>query len=261
MIFESHAHYDDRQFDVDREKLLESLPLQNVGVIVNVGSDIRSSKESITLAHQYDYIYAAIGVHPDEVDTMKEADMEELSHMAKETKVVAIGEIGLDYFRKEGNAYKNVQKEWFCRQLDLAKEIEKPVIIHSRDAAEDTIQILRDFRKENPQIENPGVIHCYSYSPKLAKEYVAMGFYIGIGGVVTFKNAKKLVETVAQIPLERILVETDSPYLCPEPNRGKRNDSSQIRYVIDRIADIRGIAPEEVEKQTEMNARKMYRLS
>ena len=261
MIFESHAHYDDRQFDVDREKLLENLPFQNVGVIVNVGSDIRSSKESKTLAHQYDYVYAAIGVHPDEVDTMKEADMEELSHMAKETKVVAIGEIGLDYFRKEGNAYKSVQKEWFCRQLDLAKEIEKPVIIHSRDAAEDTIQILRDFRKENPQIENPGVIHCYSYSPELAKEYVAMGFYIGIGGVVTFKNAKKLVETVAQIPLERILVETDSPYLCPEPNRGKRNDSSQIRYVIDRIADIRGIAPEEVEKQTEMNARKMYRLS
>lgn len=261
MIFESHAHYDDRQFDVDRETLLENLPFQNVGVIVNVGSDIRSSKESITLAHQYDYIYAAIGVHPDEVDTMKEADMEELSHMAKEDKVVAIGEIGLDYFRKEGNAYKSVQKEWFCRQLDLAKEIEKPVIIHSRDAAEDTIQILRDFRKENPQIENPGVIHCYSYSPELAKEYVAMGFYIGIGGVVTFKNAKKLVETVAQIPLERILVETDSPYLCPEPNRGKRNDSSQIRYVMDRIADIRGIAPEEVEKQTEMNARKMYCLS
>lgn len=261
MIFESHAHYDDRQFDVDRETLLENLPFQNVGVIVNVGSDIRSSKESITLAHQYDYIYAAIGVHPDEVDTMKEADMEELSHMAKEDKVVAIGEIGLDYFRKEGNAYKSVQKEWFCRQLNLAKEIEKPVIIHSRDAAEDTIQILRDFRKENPQIENPGVIHCYSYSPELAKEYVAMGFYIGIGGVVTFKNAKKLVETVAQIPLERILVETDSPYLCPEPNRGKRNDSSQIRYVMDRIADIRGIAPEEVEKQTEMNARKMYRLS
>ena len=260
MIFESHAHYDDRQFDVDRETLLENLPFQNVGVIVNVGSDIRSSKESITLAHQYDYIYAAIGVHPDEVDTMKEADMEELSHMAREDKVVAIGEIGLDYFRKEGNAYKSVQKEWFCRQLDLAKEIEKPVIIHSRDAAEDTIQILRDFRKENPQIENPGVIHCYSYSPELAKEYVAMGFYIGIGGVVTFKNAKKLVETVAQIPLERILVETDSPYLCPEPNRGKRNDSSQIRYVMDRIADIRGIAPEEVEKQTEMNARKMYRL-
>lgn len=261
MIFESHAHYDDRQFDVDRETLLENLPFQNVGVIVNVGSDIRSSKESITLAHQYDYIYAAIGVHPDEVDTMKEADMEELSHMAREDKVVAIGEIGLDYFRKEGNAYKSVQKEWFCRQLDLAKEIEKPVIIHSRDAAEDTIQILRDFRKENPQIENPGVIHCYSYSPELAKEYVAMGFYIGIGGVVTFKNAKKLVETVAQIPLERILVETDSPYLCPEPNRGKRNDSSQIRYVMDRIADILGIAPEEVEKQTEMNARKMYRLS
>ena len=261
MIFETHAHYDDEVFNEDREQLLAGLPEKGIGRVINVGASIETTRTTLALAEAYDYIYAAVGVHPSDIDGLNEETYSWLKAQTAHPKTVAVGEIGLDYFRKEGNAYKSVQKEWFCRQLDLAKEIEKPVIIHSRDAAEDTIQILRDFRKENPQIENPGVIHCYSYSPELAKEYVAMGFYIGIGGVVTFKNAKKLVETVAQIPLERILVETDSPYLCPEPNRGKRNDSSQIRYVIDRIADIRGIAPEEVEKQTEMNARKMYRLS
>ena len=144
--------------------------------------------------------------------------------------------------------------------MDLAVELEKPFIIHSRDAAEDTMEILQEFGKAHPDIKHPGVIHCYSYSPEMAKEYIAMGYYIGIGGVVTFKNAKKLVETAKEIPLERILVETDSPYLCPEPNRGKRNDSSQIRHVIDKIASIRGILPEEVEKQTEINARNMYGL-
>ena len=256
MIFESHAHYDDRQFDADREKLLENLPFQNVGVIVNVGSDIRSSKESITLAHQYDYIYAAIGVHPDEVETMKEADMEELSHMAKEDKVVAIGEIGLDYFRKEGNAYKGIQKEWFCRQLDLAKEVEKPVIIHSRDAAADTMEVMRDAHAE----EIPGVIHCYSYSKEMAQEFIRMGYYIGVGGVVTFKNAKKLKETVESIPLERILLETDCPYMAPEPYRGTRNDSSNIPYVIAKIAELKGITAEEVERVTEQNARKLFSL-
>lgn len=250
MIFESHAHYDDRQFDVDRETLLENLPFQNVGVIVNVGSDIRSSKESITLAHQYDYIYAAIGVHPDEVDTMKEADMEELSHMAREDKVVAIGEIGLDYFRKEGNAYKSVQKEWFCRQLDLAKEIEKPVIIHSRDAAEDTMKIMEKAYEDGIK----GVIHCYSYSPEMAQEYVKMGYFIGVGGVVTFKNAKKLVKTVEMIPLSSIVLETDCPYMAPEPHRGTRNDSRNIPYVIAKIAEIKGISPEEVEQTTRENA-------
>lgn len=250
MIFESHAHYDDRQFDVDRETLLENLPFQNVGVIVNVGSDIRSSKESITLAHQYDYIYAAIGVHPDEVDTMKEADMEELSHMAREDKVVAIGEIGLDYFRKEGNAYKSVQKEWFCRQLDLAKEIEKPVIIHSRDAAEDTMKIMEKAYEDGIK----GVIHCYSYSPEMAQEYVKMGYFIGVGGVVTFKNAKKLVKTVETISLSSIVLETDCPYMAPEPHRGTRNDSRNIPYVIAKIAEIKGVSVEEVEQTTRENA-------
>ena len=258
--FDSHAHYDDKRFKQDREELLrELLPSCGVSNVINVGCDVKSSEMSIRLAEKYDYIYAAVGVHPHELYDMSSQTIAKLKKLSEHKKVVAIGEIGLDYYYDTHP--KELQRFWFRQQLRLAEETNLPVIIHSRDAAEDTIQILRDFRKENPQIENPGVIHCYSYSPELAKEYVAMGFYIGIGGVVTFKNAKKLVETVAQIPLERILVETDSPYLCPEPNRGKRNDSSQIRYVIDRIADIRGIAPEEVEKQTEMNARKMYRLS
>ena len=260
MIFESHAHYDDRQFDVDREDLLRTLPSQNVGIVVNVGADMESSASSVALAQSYDYIYAAVGVHPDEVESMDAACIDRLRQMAQDPRVLAIGEIGLDYFRKEGHAYKDTQKYWFRQQLNLAVELEKPFIIHSRDAAEDTMEILREFGKAHPDIKHPGVIHCYSYSPEMAKEYIAMGYYIGIGGVVTFKNAKKLVETAKEIPLERILVETDSPYLCPEPNRGKRNDSSQIRHVIDKIAAIRGILSEEVEKQTEINARNMYGL-
>ena len=260
MIFESHAHYDDRQFDVDREDLLRVLPSKNVGIVVNVGADMESSASSVALAQSYDYIYAAVGVHPDEVESMDAACIDRLRQMAQDPRVLAIGEIGLDYFRKEGHACKDTQKYWFRQQLNLAVELEKPFIIHSRDAAEDTMEILQEFGKAHPDIKHPGVIHCYSYSPEMAKEYIAIGYYIGIGGVVTFKNAKKLVETAKEIPLERILVETDSPYLCPEPNRGKRNDSSQIRYVIDKIAAIRGILPEEVEKQTEINARNMYGL-
>lgn len=170
--------------------------------------------------------------------------------MAKEDKVVAIGEIGLDYFRKEGNAYKSVQKEWFCRQLDLAKEIEKPVIIHSRDAAEDTMQIMEKAYEDGIK----GVIHCYSYSPEMAQEYVKMGYFIGVGGVVTFKNAKKLVKTVETIPLSSIVLETDCPYMAPEPHRGTRNDSRNIPYVIAKIAEIKGVSVEEVEQTTRENA-------
>ena len=182
MIFESHAHYDDRQFDVDREDLLRTLPSQNVGIVVNVGADMESSASSVALAQSYDYIYAAVGVHPDEVESMDAACIDRLRQMAQDPRVLAIGEIGLDYFRKEGHAYKDTQKYWFRQQLNLAVELEKPFIIHSRDAAEDTMEILREFGKAHPDIKHPGVIHCYSYSPEMAKEYIAMGYYIGIGG-------------------------------------------------------------------------------
>lgn len=260
MIFESHAHYDDARYDADREELLASLPAKNVGTIINVGADMVSTEASVSLAERYPYIYAAVGIHPDEVTDLSEEDMQRLTALSSHEKVVAIGEIGLDYFRKEGDSYKEVQAKWFRRQLAIAAEAKLPVIIHSRDAAEDTMAILREYRSANPQIDSPGVVHCYSYSPEMAMEYVKMGFYIGIGGVVTFKNAKKLVETAALLPLDRILVETDCPYLSPEPHRGERNDSSNIRFVIDKIAAIRGIDPEEVEAQTERNAKKMYRI-
>ena len=260
MIFDTHAHYDDKQFDQDREELLASMKDNGIGTIVDVGSNMETSTWIVEAVTRYPMMYGAVGVHPSDTAELKESDIDTLKKYAAMDRILAIGEIGLDYFRKEGHACKDTQKYWFRQQLDLAVELEKPFIIHSRDAAEDTMEILQEFGKAHPDIKHPGVIHCYSYSPEMAKEYIAMGYYIGIGGVVTFKNAKKLVETAKEIPLERILVETDSPYLCPEPNRGKRNDSSQIRYVIDKIAAIRGILPEEVEKQTEINARNMYGL-
>ena len=257
MIFDTH---DDKQFDQDREELLASMKDNGIGTIVDVGSNMETSTWIVEAVTRYPMMYGAVGVHPSDTAELKESDIDTLKKYAAMDRILAIGEIGLDYFRKEGHACKDTQKYWFRQQLDLAVELEKPFIIHSRDAAEDTMEILQEFGKAHPDIKHPGVIHCYSYSPEMAKEYIAMGYYIGIGGVVTFKNAKKLVETAKEIPLERILVETDSPYLCPEPNRGKRNDSSQIRYVIDKIAAIRGILPEEVEKQTEINARNMYGL-
>lgn len=259
MIFESHAHYDDEQFDDDRERLLQAMPDRNVGAIVNVGSSLESSEASIALAEAYDYVYASVGVHPDEVGDLTQESMAALRTLAMHPKVVAIGEIGLDYYRKEeGTDYKDVQKQWFQQQLELAALLRKPVIVHSREAAKDTLHILEYFYAKHPEIYNPGVIHCFSYSPEIATAYTNMGFYIGVGGVVTFRNAKKLVETVKYTPIDRILVETDSPYLAPEPNRGKRNDSSNIRYVIEKIAQIKEMTPEDVERQTEINARKMY---
>ncbi len=260
MIFESHAHYDDRQYDDDREALLERLPKENVGIVVNVGADLASSDASVLLSQKYDYIYASVGVHPDEVGELSEEGIAHLRELASEEKVVAIGEIGLDYFRKEGEDFKEIQKKWFLAQLELAEELDLPVIVHSRDAAEDTMEILRDFAKKYPERSNPGVVHCYSYSKEMAMEYISMGYFIGIGGVVTFKNAKKLVQCARDLPLDRIVVETDSPYLAPEPHRGSRNNSANIKYVIEKIAEIRGISPEEVEKVTELNARKLYLL-
>lgn len=262
MIFESHAHYDDDWYDEDRESLLSSMSEQNVGKIVNVGASITSSKASLALAQAYENVYAAVGVHPDEILCLKQEGLDEIRRLAMEEKVVAIGEIGLDYFRKEACEYdyKALQKKWFLEQLELAWELQKPVIIHSRDAAEDTMHILTEFYKDKKAIEHPGVIHCYSYSHEQALTYVKMGFFIGVGGVVTFKNGKKLVEVVKQIPLSSILVETDSPYLSPEPFRGQRNQSGNIKYVIDKIAQIKEISPREVEEITCSNACDFYGL-
>lgn len=254
MIFDTHSHYDDEAFDTDRHELLSSMSEKGVGWLVNVGADMASSREAIALAEKYDFVYASLGVHPSETEALTEADMDWLQKHASHKKVVAIGEIGLDYHWPEPSP--DTQKQWFYRQIALAKEVALPVIIHSRDAAAETMQILA----ETKAYECGGVIHCYSYSPEMAKEYVDMGFYIGIGGVVTFKNAKKLKRTVEEIPLEKLVLETDCPYMAPEPHRGARNDSSMLRYVAEKVAELKGITSEEVIRVTTENAAELYRL-
>ena len=254
MIFETHAHYDDEQFDLDREELLSSMPEQGVGTIVNVSATYESCRRVVDLVQKYPFMYAAVGIHPDEVGSLNEERFQQMKELCKQEKVVAVGEIGLDYYWD--NESHDVQKEWFVRQLDLARELNLPVLIHSREAAADTMEIM----KEHGQGLR-GVIHCYSYSKEQAKEYVKMGYYIGVGGVVTFKNARKLKETVEEIPLTSIVLETDCPYLAPVPFRGKRNNSSYIKYVAEEIAEIKGISYEAVVEQTEKNARDMYNLT
>ena len=252
MIFDTHAHYDDEAFDEDRDEVLTSLREWGVGTVVNVGASMEGSRRSVSLSEQYEFVYSAVGVHPDEVGELREEDMEWMREQLQKPKVVAVGEIGLDYYwDKEGH---DLQKKWFLRQLKLAKELKKPVIIHSREAAADTMELL----KANYHGEMPMVMHCYSYSMEMAREYRKMGLYLGIGGVLTFKNAKKLKETVLESPMEYLLLETDCPYLAPVPNRGKRNDSGMLRSVVQELAALKGITPEEVIRITEENARRFY---
>ncbi len=260
MIFETHAHYDDPRYDEDRDEVLSAMAENGIGTVMNIGADIETSKNAIALAEKYDFIYAAIGVHPEGIRRLDESGMEWLKANATHPKVKAIGEFGLDYNWSEDAAEQEQQRYWFQRQLDLAVKLNLPFIIHSRDAAEDTMTILKKFAADHPEISQPGVVHCYSYSAQMAKEYVDMGYYIGVGGVVTFKNGRKLVETVEQTPLERIVLETDAPYLTPEPHRGTRNVSYYLHQVAERIAQIKGITKEEVVAVTEENARRLYRF-
>lgn len=254
MIFDTHAHYDDEQFDIDRDELLASMKEAGIGNIVDVGASMASSEKALELAHKYDFIYAAVGVHPSEVEEMDGNSIEELRELSRDDKCVAIGEIGLDYHWPD--PAPELQKEWFIRQLGLAREEKLPVIIHSRDAAADTLDIMHSEHAE----DIGGVVHCFSYSKEVAAECVKMGFYIGIGGVLTFKNARKMVEVVEQTPINKIILETDCPYLAPEPFRGKRNNSLYLPYVVTKMAEVKGISEEEVIRITEENARHMYKL-
>lgn len=254
MIFDTHAHYDDEVFDEDREELFKIIRKAGVGTVVNVGASMESTKKAIELSQKYDFIYAAIGVHPSETADLTQKDIQWLAKASKLEKVVAIGEIGLDYHYDEPP--RELQKKWFVRQLELAKETGLPICIHSREAAQDTLDIMKAAHSE----DIGGVIHCYSYGWDMAKIYLDMGFYLGIGGVVTFKNGKKLKDVVQKAPIERLVLETDAPYLTPEPYRGKRNSSDYLIYVVNQIAQIKGITPEEVICITEKNARKMYRI-
>ena len=255
MIFETHAHYDDEKFDADRVELLSHLLRENnIGKIVNVGATFEGCKESIDLSEQYEDVYAAIGIHPEEIDEINDDVIEWLRQNSSNPKVVAIGEIGLDYYWVKEEEQREKQRLWFNKQMDLAKELNLPVMIHSRDAAEDTLNTIRLYNNSHVK----GIVHCYSYSKELAMEYVKMGWYIGVGGVVTFKNAKKLVETVEAIPLESIVLETDCPYMAPVPHRGERNSSIFLSHVAEKIAEIKNISVDEVEKVTYQNALNIY---
>lgn len=252
MIFDSHAHYDDEAFDTDREELLNSMAARGVGTIVNVGASLRGVRDTVKLMKQYPFIYGAVGVHPDEVGDLDETQMIWLRSLCMEEKTVAIGEIGLDYYWNKEN--HEVQKHWFVRQMDLAKEVGYPIIVHSRDAAKDTLDLMKAERADTLT----GVIHCYSYSLEHAREYMNMGYYLGIGGVVTFANAKRLKEVVKYAPLDYLLLETDCPYLAPEPHRGERNTSANLRFVAETVAELKGVSWEKVVETTAGNGRKLF---
>ena len=254
LIFDTHAHYDDKAFDEDREELLERLPAGGIGRVVNVGSTVASCEACLELAEKYDHVYAAVGVHPSETEELNEERFAQLRKQCQHPKCVAVGEIGLDYYWPEPGA--DVQKKWFERQLELAREVKKPVIIHSREACKDTLDVLRAHAAE----EIGGVIHCYSYSAETARDYLKLGFFFGIGGVLTFKNSKKLKETVEMLPMESMILETDCPYLAPVPHRGKRNSSLMLPYVVEAMAQIKGISPEEVRRITWENACRLYQM-
>ena len=254
MIFDTHAHYDDDAFDEDRDTLLGEIFSSGICCITDVGASVKSSKSAVALSKKWSQIYAAVGVHPDSTADMTEEDIETLRSLAQEKKVVAIGEIGLDYYWD--NSPREVQKKWFERQLALAREVDLPVIIHSREAAKDTMDIMREAAKAG----NTGVIHCYSYAAPMAKEYISMGFFIGIGGVLTFKNARVIKEVASVIPPSSIVLETDSPYLAPVPYRGKRNNSMYLKEVVKQLAQIKQVSEETVITTTLANAKRLYRL-
>lgn len=255
MLFDSHAHIDSSKFDDDREMVINRAASNGVELIMNPGADLESSINAVKLSEEYDFIYAAVGVHPHDADTMDENMLEVIKSLALKDKVKAIGEIGLDYFYD--NSPRDIQKHWFKRQLELAKELKLPVIIHDRDANQDVFDILREVNS----FETGVLLHCYSGSAELARQYVKLGAYISIAGPVTYKNARKTVEVVESIPLDRILIETDSPYLTPMPHRGKRNEPMYVRFVCEKIAQIKNLPYEEVEKATNENARRYFDIS
>ena len=252
MIFDTHAHYDDKQFDQDREELLASMKDNGIGTIVDVGSNMETSTWIVEAVTRYPMMYGAVGVHPSDTAELKESDIDTLKKYAAMDRILAIGEIGLDYYWDEPE--RSIQKKWFEAQIELARDVKLPIIIHSRDAAKDTYDIMKALHAE----EIGGVVHCFSYSKEMARQFLDMGFYLGIGGVVTFKNSKKLREVVEYMPMDRMVIETDCPYLTPEPNRGKRNDSFNLPYVVNKIAEIKNISPAEVIDITSNNAKDLY---
>ena len=253
MLFDTHAHMDDHAFDEDREALLAALPEQGLALVMNPGCSAESSRNTDKLSRAYDYIYAAVGSHPDVADEVNEAVLEEYRTLCRNNpKIKAIGEIGLDYYYED--IPREIQQKAFRMQMELARELDLPVIVHERDAHEDGMKIVDEF----PEVK--GVFHCYSGSAEMAKELVKRGWYIGFTGVLTFKNARKAVEVAASIPLERIVLETDCPYMAPEPFRGKRNDPGKLYRMAEKLAQIRNMTVEEIQEITTENGKKLYRI-
>lgn len=251
-IFDTHSHYDDEQFDEDRTTLLSSLEEKGVVKVVSCGCDIETTLANKKLAEEYAFMYFASGFHPECLEGFDISALEKIEEFAKHEKCVAIGEIGLDYHWMTST--KETQKEFFIKQIELSKKLDMPVIVHDREAHGDTLEILKETKPK-------GVLHCFSGSKEMAKEIIKLGMYIGLNGVVTFKNARKSLEVVKEIPLERLVLETDCPYLCPVPFRGKRNDSSFIPYIAERISEILNIPPQEILNITYENAKELYRLN
>jgi len=255
MIFDTHAHYLDHRFDEDREELIDSLSKEGIKHVVEVSAGADDFEEIVRHIDKYEMFYGTLGVHPSEVSDLTEADMDMIRRLSAHDKIVAVGEIGLDY-HFDDDPEPEIQKKWFVRQLEIAREVNLPVIIHSRDAAKDTFDIL----KEHKGAETGGVIHCFSYSAEMALEFVKMGFFIGLDGPVTFKNGKKAKEVADAVPIDKLVVETDCPYMAPDPVRGSRNDSTNLKYIIAKIAEIKGLPVNEMEEILYNNAIKLYRL-
>ena len=253
MIFDTHAHYDDEAFDTDRDELLTSLPEKGVGLMVDPGCDLPSSRLAVALAAKHPHVYAAVGIHPENCHDYIPSQIDALRTLAKSPKVVAIGEIGLDYYWAE-NPPRELQHQCLRDQLALAAELNLPVIIHDRDAHADTLAIVKEF----PAVT--GVFHCFAGSVEMARELLKLGWYLGFNGAITFKNARKAPEVIAIAPLDRILLETDAPYLTPVPHRGERNDSTYIPYVSQTIAQIKGLTSAEVEHTSWENGRRLFRI-
>lgn len=251
MLFDTHAHYDAEQFDADRDAVLASLPGRGVALVVNPGCDLPSSRKAVELAERYPFLYAAVGYHPENCAPWQDSDVDVLREMAAHPRVVAIGEIGLDYYWEE-NPPRDHQKKVFRAQLALARELGLPVIVHDREAHGDSLDIVRAF----PGVR--GVFHCFSGSAEMARELVKLGWMISFTGVLTYKNARKAVEAAQAVPLERLMIETDSPYMAPVPHRGKRNDSGYVVHICERLAQLKGISPEECARVTLENGKRFF---
>lgn len=253
-IFDSHAHYDDEAFDEDRDSVINELKNNNIVGVLNCGSSVKGSRMSVELAEKYDFIYAAVGIHPEMANELSDEILEEFKRFALKDKVKAIGEIGLDYHCDE-NPSKKIQKDVFIKQMELAKELNLPVVIHDREAHEDTLNIMKQFKGLK------GVVHCFSGSLEFAKECLNLGYYIGFTGVITFKNARKIIDVAKEVPIDRMLIETDCPYLSPVPLRGKRNRSENIKFIVDQIAAVKNMEINEICCKTILNTKGLLNLN